>query len=65
MISGYDSFLVDRTMFDQMLANEAQEAGAEVRTGTKATDLSIDPEKGATLSVKTLKERITISKQIW
>ena len=54
MISGYDSFLVDRTQFDQMLAKEAEDKGTEIRTGSKVTNLTIDKEKGATLSVKSI-----------
>ena len=55
MISGYDTFLVDRTLFDQMLAKEAEDKGTEIRTGSKVTDLKINPEKGADLTVKTTK----------
>ncbi len=55
MISGYDTFLVDRTAFDQMLAGEAQDKGAEIRTGTKVTNLTIDKDQGAELTVKNIK----------
>ena len=62
MISGYDTFLIDRTAFDQMLANEAKEKGAEIREGSKVTNLSIDAEKGAELTIKTIKgENYTVN----
>lgn len=53
MISGYDSFLVDRTKFDQMLAKEAEDKGTEIRTGSKVNNISID-KKEATLTVKNI-----------
>ena len=62
MISGYDTFLVDRTKFDQMLAHEAQDKGAEIRTGSKVTDLTINQDKGAELTVKNIKgEHYTVN----
>jgi digeranylgeranylglycerophospholipid reductase len=62
MISGYDSFLVDRTSFDQMLAKEAEDKGTEIRTGSKVTNLTIDSNKGAEISVKNIKgENYTVN----
>lgn len=62
MISDYDTFLVDRTAFDQMLAKEAEDKGTEIRTGSKVTGLTIDAEKGAELTVKNVKgENYTVN----
>ena len=54
MGNSFDSFLVNRTKFDQMLAAKAEDAGAEIRTGTKVIKLSIDVTNGAELTTKSL-----------
>ena len=42
MVSGYKTYLVNRTKFDQMFAKQAMDKGAEYRTLSKVTDVRID-----------------------
>lgn len=52
MLSGFSAFLVNRTKFDQMFANQAVNKGAEIRTKSKATNVSID-KHGVEVTVRT------------
>jgi digeranylgeranylglycerophospholipid reductase len=52
MLSGFSAFLVNRTKFDQMFANQAMDKGAEIRTKSKVTDVSID-KQGVEITVRT------------
>ena len=42
MVSGYKTYLVNRTKFDQMFAKQAMDKGAEYRTLSIVTDVRID-----------------------
>ncbi|MHA1989995.1 MAG: geranylgeranyl reductase family protein [Candidatus Hodarchaeales archaeon] len=52
MLSGFSAFLVNRTKFDQMFANQAMDKGAEIRTKSKVTNVSID-KQGVETTVRT------------
>ena len=42
MLSGYQTFLLNRTKFDQSFAKDAMAKGAEIRTSSKVSNLIID-----------------------
>ncbi|OLS20149.1 MAG: Digeranylgeranylglycerophospholipid reductase [Candidatus Heimdallarchaeota archaeon LC_3] len=42
MLTDFSALLLNRTKFDQMFANQAVEKGAEIRTKSKVTKVSID-----------------------
>ncbi|OLS16345.1 MAG: Digeranylgeranylglycerophospholipid reductase [Candidatus Heimdallarchaeota archaeon LC_3] len=52
MLSGFSTILLNRTKFDQMFANQAVDKGAEIRTKSKVTNVSIN-KQGVEVTVKT------------
>ena len=52
MLSGFSAFLVNRTKFDKMFAKQAEDQGAEIRTKSKVTNVSVD-NHGAEITVRT------------
>ncbi|OLS23288.1 MAG: Digeranylgeranylglycerophospholipid reductase [Candidatus Heimdallarchaeota archaeon LC_3] len=52
MLSGFSTILLNRTKFDQMFANQAVDKGAEIRTKSKVTNVSIN-RQGIEVTVRT------------